>query len=104
MLQSCTALRPHPPVLWTGNTGAAGLIGTYLINQRLLEHGLKDILEKIVLTDVFDSIVNTHILDIGGTGVLCEHGRRTSVPHGAGHPETEMELTDRSGTALHKFL
>ena len=46
--------------------GAAGLIGTYLINQRLLEHGLKDILEKIVLTDVFDSIVNTHILDIGG--------------------------------------
>ena len=47
--------------------GAAGLIGTYLINQRLLEHGLKDILEKIVLTDVFDYIVNTHILDIGGT-------------------------------------
>ena len=46
--------------------GAAGLIGTYLINQRLLEHGLKDILGKIVLTDVFDYIVNTHILDIGG--------------------------------------
>lgn len=46
--------------------GAAGLIGTYLLNQRLLEHALKDILGKIVLTDVFDSIVNTHILDIGG--------------------------------------
>lgn len=55
-----------PTALGLEALGAAALISTYIAKQSLLEHALTDILSKIVLTDVFDSVINTHILDLGG--------------------------------------
>lgn len=46
--------------------GSAALVGVYLLKQSLLERALTNLLGKIVLTDVFDSIAFSHILDIGG--------------------------------------
>lgn len=55
-----------PAALGLEALGAAALISTYIAKQSLLEHALTDILSKIVLTDVFDSVIGTHILDLGG--------------------------------------
>lgn len=55
-----------PAALGLEALGAAALIITYIAKQSLLEHALTDILSKIVLTDVFDSVIGTHILDLGG--------------------------------------
>ena len=60
-------LTSHVPLaLGLEALGVMGLAGTYLVKQSLLEHALTDILGKIVLTDVFNNIAGTHILDIGG--------------------------------------
>lgn len=60
-------LTSHVPLaLGLEALGVMGLAGTYLVKQSLLEHALTDILGKIVLTDVFNNIASTHILDIGG--------------------------------------
>ena len=59
-------LTSHVPLaLGLEALGVMGLAGTYLVKQSLLEHALTDILGKIVLTDVFNNIAGTHILDIG---------------------------------------
>ena len=60
-------LTSHVPLaLGLEALGVMGLAGTYLVKQSLLEHAHTDILGKIVLTDVFNNIAGTHILDIGG--------------------------------------
>ena len=60
-------LTSHVPLaLGLEALGVMGLAGTYLVKQSLLEHALTDIPGKIVLTDVFNNIAGTHILDIGG--------------------------------------
>ena len=60
-------LTSHVPLaLGLEALGVMGLAGTYLVKQSLLEHALTDILGKIVLTDVFNNIAGTHILEIGG--------------------------------------
>ena len=60
-------LTSHVPLaLGLEALGVMGLAGTYLVKQSLLEHALTDILGKIVLTEVFNNIAGTHILDIGG--------------------------------------
>lgn len=55
-----------PLALGLEAAGTAGLILVYLAKQSLLERALTDLLGKIVLTDVFDRIAGSHILDIGG--------------------------------------
>lgn len=60
-------LTSHGPIsLVLEVLGIAALAVTYLVRQSLLEHALTGILGKIVLTDVFDNIARTHILDLGG--------------------------------------
>lgn len=46
--------------------GAAVLIGTFFVKQSIFERALTGLLGKIVLTDVFDGIVSSHMLDVSG--------------------------------------
>ena len=46
--------------------GAAVLIGTFFVKQSMFERALTGLLGKIVLTDVFDGIVSSHMLDVSG--------------------------------------
>ena len=46
--------------------GAAVLAGIYFVKQSLFERALTGLLGKIVLTDVFDGIVSSHMLDVSG--------------------------------------
>lgn len=46
--------------------GAAVLIGIFLVKQSMFERALTGLLGKIVLTDVFDGIVSSHMLDVNG--------------------------------------
>lgn len=63
-------LTGHAPLsLGTEAVGAILLVGTYLIKKSLLERALTRLLGKIVLADVFNTVVNDHILDLGG--LLC---------------------------------
>ncbi len=63
-------LTGHAPLsLGTEGLGAVILVGTYLIKKSLLERALTRLLGKIVLADVFNTVVNDHILDLGG--LLC---------------------------------
>lgn len=63
-------LTGHAPLsLGTEAVGAVLLVGTYLIKKSLLERALTRLLGKIVLADVFNTVVNDHILDLGG--LLC---------------------------------
>lgn len=60
-------LTNHGPIaLILELAGAAVLAGAYLADKTLFERALTDLLGKIVLTDVFNSIMSTHILDLGG--------------------------------------
>lgn len=60
-------LTGHAPIsLGLEVLGIIALAGTYIVKKSLLEHALTNILGKIVLTDVFDGIARTHILDVGG--------------------------------------
>lgn len=63
-------LTGHAPLsLGAEGLGAVILVGTYLIKKSLLERALTRLLGKIVLADVFNTVVNDHILDLGG--LLC---------------------------------
>lgn len=63
-------LTGHAPLsLGTEAVGAILFVGTYLIKKSLLERALTRLLGKIVLADVFNTVVNDHILDLGG--LLC---------------------------------
>lgn len=46
--------------------GIAALAAAYLVQKNVLERGLTKLLGKIVLTDVFDSILSNHMLDLSG--------------------------------------
>lgn len=46
--------------------GIAALAVTYLVQKNVLERGLTKLLGKIVLTDVFNSILSNHMLDLSG--------------------------------------
>lgn len=60
-------LTSHLPLsLGLEAAGAVILIGTYLVRRNLFERALTSLMGKIVLTDVFDSITGTHMLDLGG--------------------------------------
>lgn len=46
--------------------GIAALAVAYLVQKNVLERGLTKLLGKIVLTDVFNSILSNHMLDLSG--------------------------------------
>ena len=46
--------------------GAAALAAVYFYKKSLLDRALTHLLGKIVLADVFNTVVNDHILDLGG--------------------------------------
>lgn len=46
--------------------GAAILTGLYFLKQSMFDRALSDLLGRIVLTDVFDSIAGSHMLDLSG--------------------------------------
>lgn len=60
-------LTGHSPLsLGLEGAGVAVLILTYVFKKSLLEHALTRLLGKVVLADVFNDVVNNHVLDLAG--------------------------------------
>lgn len=60
-------LTGHGPLsLGLEGAGILALILTYVFKKSLLEHALTRLLGKVVLADVFNDVVNNHVLDLAG--------------------------------------
>ena len=63
-------LKKHTPelalLLAVAVCAAAALAAVYFYKKSLFDRALTHLLGKIVLADVFNTVVNDHILDLGG--------------------------------------
>ncbi len=60
-------LTGHVPLsMGLEGAGALALVLTYVFKKSLLEHALTRLLGKVVLADVFNDVVNNHVLDLAG--------------------------------------